>query len=328
MELVGRLAAALAAAACLAWAAPAASECFTGDQLVAAPSPLLLTDGASGPTSRDRRGRMVAPVSINGSGPYRFIVDTGANRSVISQALAQSLGLTPIGTGEVHSVHEVTTAPLVNAGSLVYGGLPMPGEQVPLLDGSVLAGEQGLLGVDGMRGRRLRLDFERKCIEILPASTAPRLRNWSTIQGQLRFGHLVLIPGRIRGQPVNLFIDTGSDISMANVALREQLRVRLDNSRTEIARAFTAGTPIVLDSAVFIPRLTMGEVEVTNLVAFVGNFHIFDLWGLRDEPTLLIGMDVLSQARAIAIDYEHATVHFRLTRFQTGTRLRPPGFER
>ncbi len=42
-----------------------------------------------------------------------------------------------------------------------------------------------------------------------------------------------------------------------------------------------------------------------------GNFHIFDMWGLQEEPTLLIGMDVLARSREMAIDYESGIVHFR-----------------
>jgi predicted aspartyl protease len=326
MDAAGKGIALALSAAALFWASGAFAECLDADQLQAAPSPLFMGEAsASGATAEDRRGRMVAPVLVAGQGPFRFIVDTGANRSVLSQALATQLGLTPTGSDEVHSVHGVTVAPIVNARSLSYGPLPLPSDQMPLLQGAVLAGEQGLLGVDGMRGRRLLMDFERRCIEIRPSQSAPRLRTWVTIQGEFRFGSLVVIPGQIRNQHVNLLIDTGADTSMANVALREQLRggVRVDYSRTDVARAFTAGDPIVLDAAVLIPRLDVGEgIEVENLIAYVGNFHIFNLWGLQDEPTLLIGMDVLSQARAVAIDYERGTVHFRVRRFETGTRIR------
>ena len=90
-----------------------------------------------------------------------------------------------------------------------------------MLRGAVLAGEQGLLGVDGMRGRRLRIDFERGCIEIIPSADAPRLRRgWTSVNGQLRFGHLVLVPGRVNGIAVSLFLDTGSNQTLANPALQ------------------------------------------------------------------------------------------------------------
>src|SRR5438105_10885337 len=47
------------------------------------------------PTTRDHIGRVVVPVMVNGRGPFRFIVDTGANHSTISPGLARELGLTP-----------------------------------------------------------------------------------------------------------------------------------------------------------------------------------------------------------------------------------------
>ena len=45
--------------------------------------------------------------------------------------------------------------------------------------------------------------------------------------------------------------------------------------------------------------------------AYIGDFHIFDFWGLQDEPTMLIGMDVLARSREMAIDYEQGVVYFR-----------------
>src|SRR5258708_686710 len=41
-------------------------------------------------TSNDPYRRMTAPISLNGQGPYFFVVDTGANQSVISRELATS----------------------------------------------------------------------------------------------------------------------------------------------------------------------------------------------------------------------------------------------
>ena len=46
------------------------------------------------PTTRDHIGRVLVPVTINGRGPFRFIVDTGANHSTIAPRTVQALGLT------------------------------------------------------------------------------------------------------------------------------------------------------------------------------------------------------------------------------------------
>jgi len=321
MGELGRLLAIVMGAAWLA-ATPAGAECVDAPDLAAYQS-MTPTDFMVGATREDRNGRVVAPISVNGQGPFRFIVDTGANRSVVSQALAERLGLTPSGAGDVHSVHGVSTAPLVDVDSLTYGRLALGGAAMPMLQSQVLAGEHGLLGVDGMRGRRLRMDFERNCIEIIPSSEARRLRGWATIRGELRFGHLVVVRGSINGVRVNLLLDTGSDSTLANTALRDALNARVRDGRAvDFVVAYTAGERVVLDRAMFVPRMMMGELEIRNITAFVGDFHIFQLWDLVDEPSMLVGMDVLSQARGLAIDYERSTVSLHIRdNLRFGTRL-------
>ena len=144
-------------------------------------------DTAAGPTRSDRLGRVVAPIMVNGQGPFRFIVDTGANRSAIAERLVEQLGLQPTGEGPVHSVYGVSNAPLIRVDRLQYGGVSLLGDAMPMLRSDVLAGEHGLLGVDGMRDRRLRIDFERNCIEIIPSRGAPRLFHWAELRGDMHF---------------------------------------------------------------------------------------------------------------------------------------------
>jgi hypothetical protein len=218
--------------------------------------------------------------------------------------------LVDAGIGTVHSIDGARDAPLARIASLRYGDLDLPSSPMPLLEGPVLAGEEGLLGVDGMRGRRLRLDFERRCIEIAPSRGAPALRGWETLRGELRFGHLVMIRGSVRGVRVNILIDTGSDTSLANVALQQALAARDRDRSLDYAHAYTAGPNVQLRTAIMLPSLSMGDMEIDNITAFVGDYHIFALWGLIEEPTILIGMDVISQARGLAIDYESARVYF------------------
>jgi predicted aspartyl protease len=300
---------ALLALAALA-SAEANAECSSAPEAEAFPE--LVAQSASGATETDDAGRIVAPIHINGQGPFRFIIDTGANRSVVSARLAQRLGLTPNGQGEVHSVYGVAPAPMTSVQSLRYGALDFPSNALPILDSGVLAGEHGLLGVDGMAGRRLTMDFERRCIEIEPSEGARRLRGWAPLRGELRFGRLIVVRGRVSGVVVNVLIDTGADTSLANMALYNALQSRARRQRTIPSRAFTANRPILLDRAIIIPELEVSEMEVANFGAYAGDFHVFALWEMLDEPTLLLGMDVLREARAMAIDYGRQTVYFRL----------------
>ncbi len=259
----------------------------------------------------DLTGRMRAPVYINGMGPFNFIVDTAANRTVISARLAAQLGLPVAGQGEVHAMGGAFTAPMAQVHTLRAGVIESRGVEMPVISNDALGTADGLLGVEDMAGRQLTMDFENERILIEQARRPVSPRDWSTVEARRRFGNLIVASARIEGVPVRVVIDTGAQASIANTALRDEL-VRLGRARTDPAtiRTLTAGGPIVLEQLMFIPRLRMGGVDVSNVRAGVGDPYVFTLWDLHDEPALLLGMDVLGRARAMVIDYERSRVHF------------------
>jgi predicted aspartyl protease len=176
----------------------------------------------------------------------------------------------------------------------------------------MLDGAHGLLGVDGMAGRLLHVDFANRCVEIYENAAEMPTDGWQSVQAHMRFGTMLMVPGKIMGVHVNVLIDTGSNISLANERFRAALRrVAASSIQYHGDRAFTFGRPIVLDEVVLTPSLRLGNTVVNSVNAHIGDFHIFDVWGLQNEPTLLIGMDVLDRAREMAIDYERGIVHFR-----------------
>jgi predicted aspartyl protease len=296
------VAAALLAAGAVSMAAPARA-CEPLDPDAAS---------VAGATTKDTAGRAVALININGQGPFRFIIDTGANRSVLSRALAMRLGLAPSGEDVVHSIDGAEPATLVNVESLSFGSLRLSHGDTPVLDGPMLDGEHGLLGVDGMAGRMLHVDFINHCVEIYESAAQMPMPGWQSVTATMRFGSLLMVPGEILGVHVNVLIDTGSNISLANEHFRKALlAVAARSIEYHDGRAFTSGRPIVLAKSVWTPRLRLGHTSVDHVNAYIGDFHIFDFWGLQNEPTLLIGMDVLARSCEMAIDYEQGVVYFR-----------------
>ena len=208
----------------------------------------------AGATSKDTAGRAVALISINGQGPFRFIIDTGANRSVLSQALATRLGLAHSGEGVVHSIDGAEPATLVNVESLSFGALRLSRGDTPVLDGPMLDGEHGLLGVDGMAGRLLHVDFTKHCVEIYESAAQMPMQGWLSVPARMRFGSMLMVQGEIMGVHVNVLIDTGSDISLANEKFRDALRgVAARSIEYHNGHAFTFGRPIVLERRVWTP---------------------------------------------------------------------------
>jgi len=298
-----RVAAATLLVACAAWKSVPARACEPLEPGAA---------GVAGATTQDDAGRAVALISVNGQGPFRFILDTGANRSVLSRALATHLGLAPSGEGVVHSIDGAQPAMLVNVESISFGALHLSRGDTPVLDGPMLSGENGLLGVDGMAGRLLHIDFARHCVEIYENAAQLPMQGWQSVSARVQFGSLLMVPGEIMGVHVNVLIDTGAEISLANQHFRDALHgIAARSVQYHNGRAFTFGRPIVLAETVWTPRLRLGHTAVENVTAYIGDFHIFEHWGLQDEPTLLIGMDVLARSSEMAIDYEHGVVYFR-----------------
>lgn len=286
-----------------------------GSEAGSACTPLPAIPFAEGRSGRvnlnlDPAGRLVAPVFVNGAGPFPFIVDTGANRSVVSSQLALALGMTRQGVGEVHSIDGVRDAPLARVGALSSGAAALDNVELPLLDGEVLAGQRGFLGVDSFASQRLELDFEHHCARIVDAAApAP---DWIAAHGRLQYGSSFVLDGSIGGVAIIILLDTGSNVTLANTAFREALRPdRASFAERRGDFLFTAGKPLVATNAVWTPRVSIGRTSISNVRAYIGDFHVFTLWGLTGKPTLLVGMDVLAGAGAMAIDYRSRVVYFR-----------------
>ena len=128
---------------------------------------------------------------------------------------------------------------LVNVESLSFGALRLSRGDTPVLDGPMLAGEHGLLGVDGMAGRLLHIDFTKHCVEIYESAAQMPMQGWQSAPARMRFGSLLMVPGEIMGVHVNVLIDTGSDISLAN----REISRRAARGRRPIRSSITTVTP-------------------------------------------------------------------------------------
>ncbi len=280
------------------------------------------------PTTADGVGRVMAPVYVNGQGPFRFVVDTGANRSVLSPRLAAQLLIDTKGAPQqlVHGVTGAEPAPIVPVGALRVGRLTRNALDLPVLSNRLHAGADGTLGADHLSAGRLIIDFREDRISLL-SSSAPTPPGYVAITTQMRFGQLPLVWARIGNVNVRAVVDTGAERSVANGALRRLLEA----NRTRLAREgmqlfYGAVGPEAVAELVWAPRLTIGGIRVERMPILFADTHIFRMWGLENEPALLLGMDVIGQFDAIVIDYRRRLVSVRLPRVNPGAgrRAAPP----
>src|ERR1700678_4426856 len=101
-------------------APPAGSSDDLSEILVQASEPRFVA-----PTTRDQIGRIWAPVWINGRGPYRMVLDTGANHSGVTSQIAEILGIPLDGSPPVllRGVTGLKKVPTIRVDTLTVGDL-------------------------------------------------------------------------------------------------------------------------------------------------------------------------------------------------------------
>ncbi|MDP1568738.1 MAG: retropepsin-like aspartic protease [Vicinamibacterales bacterium] len=74
---------------------------------------------------RTAGGLLTAPVTLNGQGPFTFVVDTGASRTVVDPAVAHRLGLVVVPGARMRTSAGEIEAAVSAAGTFLVGGLQM-----------------------------------------------------------------------------------------------------------------------------------------------------------------------------------------------------------
>ena len=257
--------------------------------------------------------RMTVPVSIGGQGPYRFIVDTGAERTAISRELARSLDLSPGRTATVHSMTEVSRIATVVIPDLQIGGRSVNDINAIALDRGNM-GAPGMLGVDSLQRQRVVFDFERQQMTISPSRRTEERWPDGTIvvMGRRHFGRLVLVDASVDGQRVWVILDTGSQVSVANNALRRALqqRGRLGATRPIELMSITGGR-MAADYTV-AHRIRIGGIDINNLPIAFADVHPFRQLQLLNRPAILLGMDALQLFDRLSVDFANRRVRVLL----------------
>ncbi len=308
----------LAAAFLVCGGSPAAAgPGRTPASLLSLPVPSLEPEHLyAAPTRVDRIGRVVAPVRINGQGPFRMIVDTGANQSVLTTRLAAALGLAidPSNNIKVNGVTGALLVPTVHIDSFETGDLRQTALRLPVMQ-SVMGGADGVLGMQGFEGMRISVDFLNDEIRIARSRGQRSPADFVRVPVKVHFDRLLLASGRVGRIRVRAVIDTGAERTLGNMALRRQLQ-ESGQIKTPPIETGVIGLSEVMQrgEAVYTRRLRLGDIAVTDLNIIYGDIDVFRLWDLEDEPALLIGMDVLGTVHTLVVDYRLKEVHVRMRR--------------
>jgi predicted aspartyl protease len=251
--------------------------------------------------------RMTVPVSVDGKGPFDFIVDTGAERSVLSRELAASLDLEPGARARLFDFTGASPVNTVKVPSLSAGKLNTAAMEAPSLAMANI-GAQGMLGIDALQGHKVVIDFGRNRMSVVPARRHPT--GEIIVRAEARLGQLIVTTARFNGEPIAVIIDTGSWVSVGNKAMlalakKQPRRLGPITVRSVTGRTFQADYVSVSD-------LNVGGVRFDNVGLAFADVPPFVRFGLRDKPALILGMSALKLFRRVEIDFVNREIAFSL----------------
>jgi predicted aspartyl protease len=274
---------------------------------ISAPEPRYVS-----PTRRDHIGRIWAPVLINGQGPFRLVLDTGASHSGVTAQVASVLGI-PLDRFPPMMLQGVTGRQQVQAirvNDLTVGDLTLNSARLPIVT-DALGGAEGVLGVEGLYDKRIFIDFQHDRITITRSHNERAGPSYMTIPLQRTSLGLIVVDAVIGGIPVKAIIDTGGQTSIGNLAMRDALaRRERDLGRVEHVEGVT--TDVQIGESHSIPPIKIGPLEMRGVRVTYGDMHIFEHWKMTNFPVVLIGMDAIGTLEDVVIDYHRRELQVRL----------------
>lgn len=267
-------------------------------------------------TGQSRNDHMMAPVSINGQGPFSFLLDTGANVSCVSRRLAERLNLKSTEQVQVHTVVGVRSRPIVLLDLLQVGARNRRQVRAPTLP---IKGMEidGVLGVDWLKGQRLSLDFKARKMEITKSrADQDEPGRVVVVPARRRHGQLTIVDADLNGAPISAILDSGAQGTLCNRMLRDLVRKQEAKSRrgqpqeAQFVRMETLAGESFTGESLFLPFLRLGGLHLGNVQVTHADMHVFDVWGLKDTPALVLGMDLLSQFEQVSLDFGRSRVRF------------------
>lgn len=270
-----------------------------------------LAVGGTDIAGRKVRSRMTVAVGINGSGPYRFVVDSGADSSVVGERLANALKLPEGSRVLLNGVTESAWVDRVLVEELTLGPSSVSALELPVLR-DIDLGAEGMIGLDALVEQRLMLDFEKRTISVDDASRPlPRMDGEIVVTARLKRGQLILTQVKAGLVQVDAVVDTGSEITIGNTALRDQLIRRYPDKFETIEITGVTGVTTKLQLA-RIPELRLGSVRLQNVPIAFADVTPFEVFGISDRPSLLLGTDLMETFRKVSLDFRARKVRFQL----------------
>jgi hypothetical protein len=267
------------------------------------------------PTRRDQIGRIWAPVLINGRGPFRLVLDTGASSSGVTAMVALALGIPTNASPHVmlRGVTGSADVPAIRVDTLTVGDLAVDSALLPIVP-DALGGAEGFLGSDGLKNKRIFIDFRHDQISITFSRAERSARGFLTVPFKLVHEQLIVIDCKVGGVAAKAIIDTGGQATIGNVALRNALAEHNLGFRGKPDEIVGATLAIEKGELIATPAIIMGPIQIHDYGVTFADVYIFRHWRYTSEPAIMVGMDALGTLDTLIIDYRRKELQIRMAK--------------
>nr|WP_240048836.1 aspartyl protease family protein [Parerythrobacter lutipelagi] len=252
--------------------------------------------------------RMTVPVTIGGEGPFRFMIDTGSQATVVTQGLQDKLGFELLGTATLVGMASRVPVEVVEVDGLQFASRTLDGIEAPILKARNV-GADGILGLDSLQDMRVLIDFRADTIAVDDARALGGNKGFEIIvRARRKLGRLIITQAKIDGVTTSVIVDTGAQNSIGNLALQRRMRAR---DREEFVTTDVNGIDLTGNLAL-AKSLTIQGLELQNLTIAFADTPAFEALGLDRRPALILGMRDLRLFDRIAIDFQSRSILFDL----------------
>ena len=264
------------------------------------------------PTTRDQIGRIWAPAYINGRGPFRLVLDSGASQSAVTAQLARYLGYKLEGSTQMlmHGVTGSALVPTIRVDTLNVGDLTLDGPILPIVP-DAMGGADGILGTAGLLDKRILIDFRHDKITITFSRDERAGFAYQVLPFHFLHGRLIVIDVYIGGVRAKAILDTGGQITVANLALRNVLALHSFRQKSTPNQIVGATKDVQDGEMIATPAIELGPIRILASQLTYVDAYIFNHWQLTTEPAVLIGMDALGQLDTLIIDFKRRELQIR-----------------
>jgi predicted aspartyl protease len=259
--------------------------------------------------AQDRADRMTVPVSIDGRGPFSFLIDTGSERTVVSRDIAGELMLKFAEIARLVSIAGSKMVETVYVPDLTLGRQNYGEVVAPILEAHHI-GADGILGLDGLQDQRILFDFTTNAISIEDVAKRAVSSDFEIIvTARRRSGQLIFTDATLGGKRISVVIDTGAQSNIGNLALLRRLGSGKKLTQEQGSLVSVTGQSVTVNSGM-ANDFRIGRAQFEFVPIVFADSQAFAELGLDKTPALLLGMGTLRLFSRMMIDFKQRRVLF------------------